>query len=196
MRIEFPTDFFWGTSTSAPQTETAFDHQWKGFIARDEFVLNRTTDHELRREEDLQYIQQFGTVYRCGVDWSRLQRSAFAEFDQQTVSEYRHFFQQLQEGGTKVLLVLHHFAHPNWFEQKGGWLQEDKSPLLWTLPSSASSILAILYSTGIPSTNPTLTPCALIFWDCFRPNGAATPKPIGCCAIWLWHMILFMISLK
>ncbi len=128
MRIEFPTDFFWGTSTSAPQTETAFDHQWKGFIARDEFVLNRTTDHELRREEDLQYIQQFGMVYRCGVDWSRLQRSAFAEFDQQTVSEYRHFFQQLQKGGTKVLLVLHHFAHPNWFEQKGGWLQEDNIP--------------------------------------------------------------------
>lgn len=128
MRIEFPEGFLWGTSTSAAQTETAFDHQWKGFVARDEFVLERTTDHEKRRDEDITYIQQFGTVYRCGVDWSRLQRAPFADFDEETVAEYRDFFQKLNNNGIKILLVLHHFAHPYWFEQQGGWLKDENIP--------------------------------------------------------------------
>lgn len=125
MRIEFPSDFLWGTSTSAAQTETAFDHQWKGFVAKDDFVLERTTDHELRRDEDIKYIRQFGTVYRCGVDWSKLQREPYGEFHAETVAEYQDFFRKLNEGGTKVLLVLHHFANPNWFEEKGGWLERE-----------------------------------------------------------------------
>ncbi len=129
MRLEFPEGFFWGTSTSAAQTETAFDHQWKGFVARDEFIFDRTTDHEKRREEDLEYIRQFGTVYRCGVDWSRLQRAPYANFDEETVAEYHNFFRQLNNGGTQVLLVLHHFANPRWFEQQGGWLNRDNIPL-------------------------------------------------------------------
>ncbi len=128
MRLEFPKDFFWGTSTSAAQTETAFDHQWKGFVARDEFVFERTTDHELRRDEDIEYIRQFGSVYRCGVDWSKLQRAPFADFDEETVAEYQDFFKKLNDGGTKVLLVLHHFANPSWFEKNDGWLNRDNIP--------------------------------------------------------------------
>lgn len=128
MKLEFPPDFFWGTSTSAAQVETAFDHQWKGFVAKDEFVFERTTDHEKRRDEDMEYIRQFGTVYRCGVDWSRLQREPYGDFHAETVTEYQNFFQKLNDGGTKVLLVLHHFANPRWFEAKGGWLQRENIP--------------------------------------------------------------------
>lgn len=125
MRLRFPDGFFWGSSTSAAQTETAFDHQWKGFIARDGFTLERTTDHEKRRGEDVNYICQFGSIYRCGIDWSRLQRAPFAQFDSRVVDEYQEFFQDLLEKDMKILLVLHHFANPNWFEAKGGWLEED-----------------------------------------------------------------------
>lgn len=122
MRLVFPNDFFWGTSTSAAQTETAFDHQWKGIQTKDGFTFDRTTDHELRREEDLEYICQFGTVYRGGIDWSRLQRAPFAKFDQETTAEYQRFFKKLNTRGRKLVLVLHHFANPSWFEKKGGWL--------------------------------------------------------------------------
>ncbi|MBK7871498.1 MAG: family 1 glycosylhydrolase [Saprospiraceae bacterium] len=128
MKLEFPKNFLWGTSTSAAQTETAFDHQWKGFVTRDEFVFERTTDHEKRREEDIEYIRQFGSVYRCGIDWSRLQRAPYADFDEATVAEYQDFFTKLNNSGTKILLVLHHFAHPYWFEQNGGWLNRDNIP--------------------------------------------------------------------
>ncbi|MFN7119631.1 MAG: family 1 glycosylhydrolase [Saprospiraceae bacterium] len=125
MQLTFPKDFFWGTSTSAAQTETAFDHQWKCFPSKDGFILDRTTDHELRRDEDLNYICQFGTVYRGGIDWSKLQRAPFAPFDTETTAEYQDFFRKLNARGMKLLLVLHHFANPNWFEKNGGWLKRE-----------------------------------------------------------------------
>ncbi len=125
MVLRFPPHFLWGTSTSAAQIETAFDHQWKGCRARDGYALDRTTDHEQRRGEDLELIRQFGTVYRCSVDWSRLQREPFAPFDEDTTAEYQDFFEQLNANGVRILFVLHHFAHPRWFEEAGGWLKED-----------------------------------------------------------------------
>lgn len=125
MFLSFPNDFFFGTSTSAGQIETAFDHQWKGLESKDGFIFSKTIDHELRREEDIEYIKQFGTVYRCSVDWSRLQRAAFAPLEQDIVEEYQTFFAHLNDEGIQIMMVLHHFCNPIWFEKTGGWKTED-----------------------------------------------------------------------
>jgi beta-glucosidase len=129
MRLDFPKGFWWGTSTAAAQVETAGEHPWRGLRALDGYVFERTTDHELRREEDAGYIAQFGSIYRCGVDWSRLQRAPYAKFDPRVVTEYRRFFEDLRGRGVGLMFVLHHFAHPNWFEQRGGWTTEDNIPI-------------------------------------------------------------------
>lgn len=128
MHIQFPDDFFWGTSTAAAQVETAGNHPWKGLRARDGYLFERTTDHEKRRAEDAALIAQLGSVYRCGVDWSRLQPEPMAKFDRAVVDEYRIFFDDLKHRGVKLMFVLHHFSHPNWFEQQGGWTIEDNIP--------------------------------------------------------------------
>ena len=125
MRLEFPTDFFWGTSTSATQVETASAHNWRGFKSRDGYILDQTTRHEELRELDAGFILQFGTVYHCGVDWARLQPEPFAPFVEEVVEEYRRFFQLLNNGGTRILFVMHHFTNPLWFENNGDWLNED-----------------------------------------------------------------------
>lgn len=129
MRLNFPDGFFWGTSTAAAQVETAGDHPWHGLRAKDGFLFERTTDHELRREEDAAFIVRLGSIYRCGVDWSRLQTEPFGKFDKAVVDEYGAFFKKLRKNGTGLMLVLHHFAHPNWFEAKGGWTREENIPL-------------------------------------------------------------------
>ncbi len=129
MRLVFPEGFWWGTSTAAAQVETASEHSWRGLRALDGYVFERTTDHELRRKEDTQMIARFGSIYRCGVDWSRLQKEPFAKFDPAVVSEYAQFFEDLRARGVGLMFVLHHFAHPNWFEQKGGWTDEDNIPM-------------------------------------------------------------------
>jgi beta-glucosidase len=125
MRLQFPNDFFWGTSTAAAQIETASDHSFKGLRSSDGHIFDRTADHELRRDEDVGHICRFGTVYRCGVDWARLQTEPFGPFHQPVVDEYRKFFKQLQDRDMSIMFVLHHFANPNWFEAKGGWLYEE-----------------------------------------------------------------------
>ncbi len=128
MILSFPEHFFWGTSTAAAQVETAGDHPWRGLLAKDGYRFERTTDHELRRTEDAEYIARFGSIYRCGVDWSRLQPSPMARFEEEVVGEYRSFFKLLRQKGVSLMLVLHHFCHPNWFEQAGGWTNEDNIP--------------------------------------------------------------------
>ena len=129
MKIKFPEGFLWGTSTAAAQVETAFDHQWKGTKSNDGFTFLRTTDHEKRREEDLQYIKQFGSIYRCGVDWSKLQRGPMGQFDSAVVKEYQDFFQRLLDEGMRIMFVFHHFSNPNWFEESGSWLSDKQVPV-------------------------------------------------------------------
>jgi len=124
MTLTFPDHFFWGTSTAAAQIETASEHNWKGLKAKDGYTFQRTTDHEKRRDEDLENIVQFGSVYRCGVDWARLQTAPFADFEPEVVEEYQVFFEQLNARGVRIMFVLHHFTNPLWFEKNGTWLKE------------------------------------------------------------------------
>lgn len=124
MTRTFPSDFLWGSATSAAQVETASRHQFRGLTARDGAVLERTTDHESRRRSDAAIIARFGSVYACSLDWAALQSEAGAAFDEALVADYRAFFADLRERGVRVVLSLHHFAHPEWFEQTGGWVWE------------------------------------------------------------------------
>ncbi|MEQ1747031.1 MAG: family 1 glycosylhydrolase [Saprospiraceae bacterium] len=122
--ITFPNHFFWGSSTASAQIETAGDHPWRGLTAKDGHQFLRTTDHELRRHEDARYIARLGSIYRCSVDWSRLQPAPMAKFDPKVVNEYCTFFERLKKEDVSLMLVLHHFCHPNWFEKTGGWTNE------------------------------------------------------------------------
>jgi beta-glucosidase len=128
MFLSFPDHFFWGTSTAAAQVETAGEHPWRGLVTKDGYRFERTTDHELRRQEDAGYIAKLGSIYRCGVDWSRLQLEPMAKFQPEVVAEYSSFFEDLKQRGVGLMLVLHHFSHPNWFEALGGWTSEDNIP--------------------------------------------------------------------
>lgn len=125
MILSFPDQFFWGTSTSAAQIETADGHQWEGLKTKDGFTFKRTIDHEKQRLEDAAFICQFGTVYRCSVDWARLQKAPLHPFDPSVIKEYQTLFDYLQKEGMHIMLVLHHFAHPRWFEEAGGWTKEE-----------------------------------------------------------------------
>jgi beta-glucosidase len=124
-RLAFPDHFFWGTSTAAAQVETASDHNWKGLKANDGYIFERTTDHEKQRASDAEFIQRLGSVYRCGVDWARLQPTPNQTFEKAVVEEYQAFFQLLNDKGVRIMFVIHHFTNPVWFEHKGGWLKEE-----------------------------------------------------------------------
>ena len=129
MDLKFPDNFVWGTSTAAAQIETAFEHDWRGVQAKDGYTFERTSDHELRRMEDIEYIVQLGNAYRMSVDWSRLQRKPFEKFDPEVVLEYSTFLAKLKARGIRIMFVLHHFCNPLWFVEAGSWESPKTIPM-------------------------------------------------------------------
>ncbi len=125
MKYQFPKNFLWGTSTAAAQIESASAegscHDWKGERSLDGSVLDKTIDHQNHRAEDAEIIASLGNAYRCGFDWSRLQRAPKAKLETRVVDEYRDFFGRLKEKNMHLMLVLHHFSNPQWFVNAGSW---------------------------------------------------------------------------
>lgn len=128
MKLHFPNDFAFGTSTSAYQIETPVEHDWLNVKARDGQTFNRTTDHELHLEEDIQIISSLAPNYRMGLMWSKLQHEPFGPFDEETKDHYHKLLSGLKAKDVSVMMVLHHFANPIWFAEKGGW--EKRSNIL------------------------------------------------------------------
>ena len=128
MKLTFPSDFFFGTSTSAYQIESAFEHDWLGVASRDGYVLDKTTDHEMRMDEDVDIISSLAPHYRMSLMWSKLQRAPFGEFDPPAVSHYTMLLEKLAVKNVKVMMVIHHFANPVWFANNGGWLNDKNIP--------------------------------------------------------------------
>lgn len=129
MDLHFPDSFIFGTSTAACQIETAFDHDWSGHISRDGHIFDRTTDHEKRYQEDAALIASLAPHYRMSLMWSRLQRSPWSAFHEETKNRYHRLLQQLRDSGVNIMMVLHHFANPNWFVKQGGWSNPDNISL-------------------------------------------------------------------
>lgn len=125
MQYVFPKDFIFGTSTAAAQIETAFEHDWQGVQSKDGYIFDRTTDHELRLEEDAEIISSLAPYYRMGLMWSKLQREPFGDFHPETVLHYKTFLKDLKTKGVKIMMVLHHFTNPRWFANQGSWEKEE-----------------------------------------------------------------------
>ncbi len=121
MKIKFPENFFFGTSTSACQIETAFEHDWLNIKTADGNTFHRTTDHEKRRSQDVGIISSIAPNYRMSLMWSRLQKEPFARLDSEIVAEYTVFMKELNDRGVRIMMVLHHFVNPSWFARTGGW---------------------------------------------------------------------------
>lgn len=130
MHIKFPYNFVFGTSTSAYQIETAFDHDWLDIRSRDGHIFNRTTDHEKRLNEDVSIIASLAPHYRMSLMWSKLQHQPYAPFDVAATNEYTTLLKALRDRDVKIMMVIHHFANPLWFSRLGGW-QEEKNIALW-----------------------------------------------------------------
>jgi beta-glucosidase len=47
------------------------------------------------------------------------------QFCRQAINHYREEILDLQKMGVKVLITLHHFSNPTWFESRGGFLQKE-----------------------------------------------------------------------
>jgi beta-glucosidase len=82
-------------------------------------------DHWNRYPEDIKLMQELGlNSLRFSVDWSKIQPQE-GTFNEQALQHYAERCDALIEAGIKPLITLHHFTHPQWFEEKGGFEKEE-----------------------------------------------------------------------
>lgn len=133
--FELKKNLLLGVATASTQIEGGYsDSNWddwsaKGMI-KDGSSPTRANDHYMRYRDDADLMKEMNIeIYRMSIEWSRLEpeRGKFAE------DEFQHYIDEieyLQSRGIKVLLTLHHFNNPMWFERMGGFLNA-KSPYIF-----------------------------------------------------------------
>jgi beta-glucosidase len=117
-----------GVATAATQIEGGdVTSSWSDWARRAGTIADgstpaRATDHWRRWSEDTELMASLGVqVYRLSVEWARLEPQP-GSWDESAFERYRAELELLRDKGIRPLVTLHHFSHPLWFEQDGGWL--------------------------------------------------------------------------
>jgi len=135
---DFPTDFLWGTSTSAYQVEGGIKNDWsewevsekrlaelgkKGEDKKD-FICGQAVDHYKRYEEDLDLAKNLNNnAIRIGLEWARIQPKKDT-WDVTAINHYREVLNRAHAKGLKTVVTLWHWTNPIWLTNEKGW--EDK----------------------------------------------------------------------
>ncbi len=124
-KASFPDGFTWGTATAAHQIEGNQSNNWTDFEA--EKGLERSgeaCDHWNRWREDFGLLSDLGVgSYRFSIEWSRLEPEK-GEWDEGAMKTYSEMVDDLLSRGIRPMPTLHHFSHPSWWEEKGGFTDE------------------------------------------------------------------------
>ncbi|MBI3544056.1 MAG: family 1 glycosylhydrolase [Deltaproteobacteria bacterium] len=140
--------FLWGAAFSSHQVEGGNDKSdwwdWEhvpGRIERGE-TTEVACDHYNRFREDFALAQQLGlNTVRLSVSWSRIEPSP-GFFDPRELNHYRDVVMDLRARGIEPVVTLHHFTHPRWFHEAGGWTSAE-SPKLFA--AFAEAVATALY---------------------------------------------------
>jgi beta-glucosidase len=156
-KITFPQDFLWGSATAGHQIEGDnihsqfwFDEQQEGFWQGDSERKVRATsgkacDHYRLYRQDVDLLAELGHQgYRMSIEWSRIE-PAEGEWNATAVDHYIDLLIRLSQKGIRVFVTLHHFTHPLWFEQMGGFRKRDnlrfvERYLVYLLPQISSYV--------------------------------------------------------
>lgn len=145
MTRTFPDGFLWGAATAAHQVEgNNLNNDWwqleqvaAGYIDASGDAL----DSYHRYREDMQLLAESGlTTYRFSIEWARIEPLP-GQFSRAELAHYRRMIETAFEFGLTPVVSIHHFTHPIWFGERGGWLAEDAVETFVRYVEQACSIL-------------------------------------------------------
>ncbi|MGL4676578.1 MAG: glycoside hydrolase family 1 protein [Brevinema sp.] len=131
MFYQFPKSFWWGTASSAPQSEGASDKRakitWDQFYEEDpirffdEVGPSKTCDTYYRYREDFKIMKEIGlNTYRTSISWARLFPQE-GQLNQEAVQFYHNFIDEMINNGITPFINLFHFDTPMYLQNRGGW---------------------------------------------------------------------------
>lgn len=130
MSFKLPDGMRLGVAAAASQIEGGnkenswYDWFLQGHI-KDGSDPSVAANHYERYEQDAQLMHDMGIRdYRMGIEWARLEPER-GVFDETGFAHYRRELLLLRELGIEVLLTIHHFTNPLWFERMGAFENPD-----------------------------------------------------------------------
>lgn len=129
MEFSFPRTLRLGVSAAAAQIEGGdVGSSWNDWYSRGHIKDGSDpadSDHWVRWKEDADLMASMGIRdYRMGIEWARLLPEP-GKPDEAAILRYREEIEYLQSLGIRVLLTIHHFANPMWFERKGAFTKRE-----------------------------------------------------------------------
>lgn len=134
MKYHFPDNFWWGTATSATQSEGRVAHDGKGdniwdyasehFNHRffDGIDSSQTSTFYRHFREDIRRAKALGiNSFRTSLSWSRLIPDGDGEVNPQAVDFYNAVIEALHEEGIEPFINLYHFDMPMALQARGGF---------------------------------------------------------------------------
>jgi len=133
MKYRFPEGFWWGSASSAAQSEGAAQQGGKAKTIWDhwfEIEPNRfhnqigpaeTSTFYQHYRQDIQLMKNIGhNSFRSSISWARLMPDGI-NVNQEAVTFYNNVIDALIENGITPFIGLFHFDMPLYWQQKGGW---------------------------------------------------------------------------
>jgi beta-glucosidase len=134
----FPSDFVWGTATSAYQIEGAVNEDgrgpsiWDGFTHRNDTVEDHSNgdvacDHYHRYRGDVRLMKALGTrAYRFSIAWPRIFPEGSGTPNGKGIDFYNRLVDELLASGIEPYATLYHWDLPQALQDRfGGWQSRD-----------------------------------------------------------------------
>jgi len=115
-----------GSASAATQIEGgALDHSWMDWAKQGKITDNcspaRANDHfRLWQEDTLLMGELKMQICRLGIEWARIEPEE-GIFSEAAIAHYIREIEFIKTQGIKVLVTLHHFTNPMWFERRGAF---------------------------------------------------------------------------
>ena len=128
--FQFPSGTLWGTATSSYQVEGQNTTNNWAIWEEDEYIQDGQKSGLAcdwwsgRWREDFDRIAETGqNSHRLSIAWSRIQPD-LDRWDEDALDHYRQMIKGLIDRGLTPMVTLHHFTHPAWLDDLGGWENE------------------------------------------------------------------------
>ena len=173
--FRFPEDFSLGVASAATQIDgdcknsNWYDWYQRGHI-KDGSDPDVTTRHRRHMAEDAALMAELGIRrYRFGLEWARIEPEE-GVFSETEFCQIREEIQLLQSKGIAVLVTIHHFSNPMWFERKGGFLAEDAAEIFLRLVKTVAEKLGDLVNEYVTVNEPNVYAVSGYFGGGFPPG--------------------------
>lgn len=91
--------------------------------------IGKSCDYWDRYKEDIALTAKLGcNAFRLSIEWARIEPQQ-GVIDQEAVQRYNDMLDCMEEYGIEPNATLHHFVHPEWFQELGAFEKEENIPI-------------------------------------------------------------------